>query len=106
MSPRTALVSQTATPSATPTRDRITPAGPLTAPPAPPTALDWPTWGQRMLPAELDMGEVANELYAALAYIESLNRPDTESDNSKANANANPNTNLAPHTPIPSPNPA
>lgn len=53
MSPRTSPAPQTATPPAARTRDRITPAGPLTAVPAPPAAPDWPTWGQRMLPAPL-----------------------------------------------------
>lgn len=36
-----------------PIRDRITPAGPLTAVPARPPAPDWPTWGQRILPAPI-----------------------------------------------------
>ncbi|MFD8469088.1 hypothetical protein ACFV10_28770 [Streptomyces cyaneofuscatus] len=52
MSLRTSPVPQAATPSAARTRDRITPApGPLTA--APPTAPEWPTWGQRILPAPI-----------------------------------------------------
>ncbi|MFF2864526.1 hypothetical protein ACFVSX_32180 [Streptomyces rubiginosohelvolus] len=53
MSPRTSPAPQAATLPAARTRDRITPAGPLTAVPAPPAAPDWPTWGQRILPTPL-----------------------------------------------------
>ncbi|WP_327335108.1 hypothetical protein [Streptomyces anulatus] len=61
---------------------------------------------------DLDMDEVAAELYAALLHIETLNpgaadypTPNTARDGRNGNANANPNTNFAPHDPIPAPNP-
>lgn len=51
-----------------------------------------------------ELAEIADELWAAICHIESLNPYTTHSHHPDGNTNANTNPNPAPHTPIPAPN--
>lgn len=69
-----------------------------------------PTTGAAPAPAspqptvDPELAEIADELWAAICHIESLNPYTTHSHHPDGNTNANTNPNPAPHTPIPAPN--